>query len=92
MTKTYFFKRMVGPTDWNALRRVHQAGEMVEKFVGHTYGLDREDAIYLNRETIPCSDGNGGFFTVPVEMLEDENGKSPVGGYTVSRPQSGGAT
>jgi len=79
---TYFFKKPVGPSDWSALPREFQAGEMVEKFSGHTYGLDRDDLIYLDRETIPCTcDGREGFFTVPVEFLEDEHGKSPMGSY-----------
>jgi len=84
MNKTYFFKRKVGPRDWPALRRVFLAGESVEKFIGHTYGLDRDDMIHLGRETIPCCDGHEGFFTVPVDMLEDENGKSPMGAYMSS--------
>lgn len=80
--QAYFFRRMVGPTDWRALPRVFKAGEIVERFSGHTYGLDREDMMYLGVETIPCTtDGNEGFFTVPVTMLEDEQGASPSGNY-----------
>lgn len=81
-TKTYFFKRPVGPSDWSALPREFKAGEMVEKFSGHTYGLDRDDMMHLGVETIPvCREDAEGFFTVPVEMLEDETGKSPMGAY-----------
>lgn len=82
MKKTYFFKQPAGPASWSALPRDFKAGEMVEKFTGHTYGLDRDDMMYLGKETIPCTcDGREGFFTVPVELLEDENGKSPMGSY-----------
>lgn len=82
MTKVFFFKREVGPTDWRALPRVFRAGESVEKFVGHTYGLDRDDMMFLGVETIACvADGNEGFFTVPVDFLENEVGKQPMGDY-----------
>jgi hypothetical protein len=82
MTKTYFFKKPAGPSDWSALPREFLAGEMVERFTGHTYGLDRDDMMYLDTETIPCvCDGREGFFTVPVSLLEDESGKSPMGSY-----------
>lgn len=83
MTKTYFFKRAVGPGDWGALPRRFLAGEPVELFNGHTYDLDRDDMIYGGRETIPvCRPGDdGGFFTCPVEFLEDENGVPPAGAY-----------
>jgi hypothetical protein len=86
--QTYFFKKPVGPSDWSALPRAFLAGEIVEKFMGHTYGLDRDDMMYGDRETIPCTcDGREGFFTVPVEMLENEAGQSPMGAYTrIPRP------
>lgn len=89
MAKTYFFKKAVGPNDWSALPREFKAGEMVEQFTGHTYGLERDDAMYLNTETIACTcEGRGGFFTVPVKMLEDEGGKSPMGAYFCSPQES----
>jgi hypothetical protein len=83
MGKTYFFKRFVTANEWGALPRDFKVGEMVEHFQGPTYGLDRDDMMYGNTETIPCLhvDHGGGFFTVPVSMLEDENGKSPIGAY-----------
>lgn len=82
MRKTFFFKRPVEPSDWSALPRKFMAGEIVEKFTGYTYGLDRDDFLHLGIETIPCTTpGHEGFFTVPVSMLEDENGKSPMGAY-----------
>lgn len=85
-THVFFFKRPVTPKDWSALPREFKAGEIVERFTGHTYGLDRDDMIFGNVETIPCTcAGSNGFFTVPVEMLEDEQGKSPMGAY-ISRP------
>jgi len=93
MKHAYFFKNPVGPDDWSALPRKFLAGEIVEKFTGHTYGLDRDDLMYLNTETIPCTcEGHQGFFTVPVSMLEDMEGNSPLGAYVrygspVSAPQ-----
>lgn len=76
------FIRDAGPEDWRPLPRKFAMGEIVQKFVGHTYGLDREDLIFLNVETIPCTvDGNSGFFTVPVEYLATEDGNQPMGAY-----------
>ena len=84
--KVYSFRQMVGPVDWIALPRVFNPGEKVEKFIGHTYGLDRDDMMYGGVETIPCMEmgsNRESFFTVPVKFLEDENGKSPMGDYQV---------
>ena len=76
------FIRDAGPEDWRALPRKFVMGEIVQKFVGHTYGLDRDDMIFLGKETIPCTcEGSEGFFTVPVEFLAMENGKQPMGAY-----------
>lgn len=76
----------VGPADWSALPRTFSEGDVVVRFSGHTYGLDREDAIYGKRDTIPCvipGKEDEGFFTVPAEYLEDENGDRPSGSYFV---------
>lgn len=82
MAKEYFFKETKGKVDWIALPRWFQAGDMVTHFIGHTYGLDRDDLMYGGVETIPCTcAGWEGFFTVPVSMLVDKDGKSPVGAY-----------
>lgn len=76
------FIRDAGPEDWSALPRKFVMGEIVQKFVGHTYGLDRDDMMYFGVETIPCTcDGREGFFTVPVDYLATESGHSPMGTY-----------
>ena len=82
MTQTFFFKHVADPSDWRALPRRFVAGDMVEKFTGHTYGLDRDDMMYGGQETVACTcEGHEGFFTVPVGFLEDENGNRPRGSY-----------
>lgn len=81
------FARDVGPLDWSALPREFKAGDLVFRFRGHTYGLDRDDFMYLNRETIAICQFDGdkhhfdAFFTCPVEFLVDEEGVRPVGEY-----------
>lgn len=79
--QTYTFARDVTPEDWSALPRAFVKGESITRFRGHTYGLDRDDMVYLGVETIPCASGPEGFFTVPVEMLVDKDGKHPIGEY-----------
>jgi hypothetical protein len=83
MSKEYFFKTTKGAVDWSALPRWFMAGDKVTKFVGHTYGLDRDDMMYLGVETIPCTcvGYEEGFFTVPVEYLVDKEGNQPQGDY-----------
>lgn len=44
---TYTFSKDIGPADWKALPRYFKQGESVEKFTGHTYGLDRDDLMYV---------------------------------------------
>ena len=82
--KTLTFVCDVGPDDWSALPKLFGAGDEVRRFHGHTYGLDRDDAQYAGRETIPCylpeQDGTT-FFTVPVEYLKDAHGNTPSGDY-----------
>ena len=74
------FKFQVGPEQWSALPRVFKVGELVTKFSGHTYGLDRDDMQYLGIETIPIENGEG-FFTCPVVFLENSDGVQPMGDY-----------
>lgn len=84
MSEVYEFVRDVGPQDWAALPRPMKAGERVTRFVGHTYGIDRDDAEFLGRETVCCVlDGRDAFFTVPVEFLRRDDGEKPMGNYLV---------
>lgn len=88
MTKEYYFKTTKGKKDWSALPGWMHAGSKVVKFSGHTYGLDRDDMMYLGVETIPCTvEGNGGFFTVPVDFIVDRDGNHPRGAYQKSEKQ-----
>jgi hypothetical protein len=78
------FVRDVDKNEWPALPRSFKRGENVIRFRGHTYGLDRDDAIYGGRETIPVripDTDKDSFFTCPVEFLADEKGKQPNGDY-----------
>lgn len=76
----YKFKFQAGPEQWSAFPRIFKVGEQIKKFRGHTYGLDRDDMMFMGRETIPVVNGDG-FFTCPVEFLEDDNGVQPMGDY-----------
>lgn len=89
----YMFLHRVNEKDWSALPRAFLAGERVYRFHGHTYGLDRDDAMYLGEETIPCTQkpGEEHFFTVPVRFLvSTATGQRPSGAYMVAaRPLDG---
>lgn len=92
-TQEYMFLHRVNEKDWSALPRAFLAGERVYRFHGHTYGLDRDDAMYLGEETIPCTQkpGEEHFFTVPVRFLvSTATGQRPSGAYMVAaRPLDG---
>ncbi len=77
----YRFIRDVEPADWSALPRAFAAGEVVNHFQGHTYGLDCDDAL-AGHETVPCTVDGERFFTVPVDLLVDDDDKRPAGAYT----------
>ena len=83
MSEPYAFNKDVSPEEWCALPRQFKKGEKVYRFHGHTYGLDRDDMMYLHEETVPCTLEPGGttFFTVPVRLLVDDNGNEPSGDY-----------
>jgi hypothetical protein len=77
------FTQAADASSWPALPKRFAPGDVVYRFSGHTYGLDRDDAMYAGRETIPCSltEASESFFTVPVEMLSDEQGHAVRGDY-----------
>lgn len=83
MRKILTFVRDVKQSEWPAFSQDFKAGDKVYWFTGHTYGVDRDDLMYLQRTTIPASlDPEGeGFFTVPVEFLVLEDGQTPKGAY-----------
>lgn len=84
MTEIFIFRRDVTKDEWSALPRAFKRGDKIARFHGHTYGLDRDDAMYGGRETIPCyllETGDSIFFTVPVEFLVDESGIEPSSDY-----------
>lgn len=79
--ETYTFVRTVGPKDWVALPREFKAGETIVHYDGHTYGCDRDDAM-AGYDVIACSlDGEAPFFTVPVDMIHNADGKHPLPTY-----------
>jgi len=89
MRKTYVFVRDVDPSMWRALPRAFKAGETVHRSHDQ-WGLCRDDAMMGGDETVPCSTGetvtmNGEeiekMFTVPVNMLRDEQGNPVMGDY-----------
>ena len=88
--EAYRFRRDVKKDEWNALQRDFKQGEIVYRFRGHTYGLDRDDLMYLGVSTVPCklTEDEGGFFTVPVDMLETLDGKPVLGDY-IKIPRGG---
>ena len=77
--KTFKFVRDAGKDDWVALPHQFKTGETVFEFIGHTYGLVRDDLMYGNRSTVACKlEPNAtSFFTVPCEFIVDEHGKHP---------------
>lgn len=81
----YRFNQDATPADWSALPRSFKKGDEVVLFTGHTYGLYRDDLVYLKIETVPCvlpeNAPDGPFFTVPVDLLVDEDGREPCGDY-----------
>lgn len=83
MPEKYTFVRNASPTDWRALPRTFAPGDEVLRFHGYTYGLDRDDMVYLGRATVPCylACDPTTFFTVPVEFLTTENGTPPRSDY-----------
>jgi hypothetical protein len=78
------FVRDVEQNEWSTLPRSFKRQERVIRFHGRTYGLDRDDAQYLGRETIPVrvvEMNKDTFFTCPVEFLADDKGSQPNGDY-----------
>jgi hypothetical protein len=91
MAKKLIFTQMAGPEDYASFERTFFIGEAVYEFTGHTYGIVHDDAIYGNRATIACTEnenGEGPFFTVPVEWLRYyDTGKEPICDYLTREQQ-----
>lgn len=91
----YRFTRDAGPDDWPGLPRQFEEGDIVTRYHGHTYGLDRDDLLLMGVETIACTaEGRRAFFTVPVTYLKATDGSQPVGEYIKldAAPKSPAAT
>jgi hypothetical protein len=83
MPATYKFKRDVSRADWAALPRDFSRGETVTRG-SDPFGLCRDDALYGDVETVPCTLDGSYVFTVPVEMLSEPDGEAIAGDYLVS--------
>lgn len=79
----YYFVTDIPADRWPALPRDFKMGDEVELYTGHTYGLDRDDFIWLGISTVACTEGDPKtpFFTVPVTMLVDTDGNPPRSPY-----------
>ncbi len=78
------FVRDVTKEEWHPLPHDMKAGDKIIRYSGHTYGLDRDDAMLGGWETIACclpETPDGPFFTVQVEYLKDGKGQQPCGAY-----------
>jgi hypothetical protein len=83
MVTKYKFATDAGPKDWVALPRDFKAGEEIFRYDGYDYGCSRDDMTFGGYETISCClvAGETPFFTVPVNLLLDEDRKKPRGAY-----------
>lgn len=62
------------PVIGSAAGQEQQKGDIVYEFIGHDYGLARDDTFAtgtLHTSVTIEKDGSGSFFTVPVHNLEE---------------------
>ena len=70
--RKYRFVRDVGVSDWPSFRRSFKAGEILNVYMGDTYGIISNDEIFFNKEMVALENPEalGTFFTCPLDFLE----------------------
>lgn len=78
--KFYRFVRDVPATEYSSFPKDFKEGDIVYPFLGCDYGCVKDDYNIGKVKTVVCTLNNQGgspFFTIPIDMIVDDEGNHP---------------